>query len=299
MIDFMDALLEKYPDRISLATTAGEARRIASSGKIAAALGLEGGHIIENSLDELRHYYDRGVRYMTLTWNNTNDWADAAKEETESGTRHGGLTDFGVEVVREMNRLGMIVDVSHVSESTFWDVMEVTDKPVIASHSCVYAINPHYRNLKDDQIEAIAKNGGVIGINFYPAYLDSTYNRLENEAYERRQADLDSLREALRGDPAEFYRRRREIIDGEMGGYGVPITAIADHIDYIVRLVGPDYVGLGSDFDGIPSVPVGMEDASKFPELTRILVERGYSEADIDKILGGNFMRVFEAVTGS
>lgn len=298
MIDALEGILEKYPDRIALATTAGEARAIASSGRVAASIGLEGGHIIENSLDELRRFYDRGVRYMTLTWNNTNDWADAAKEETEDGTTHGGLTDFGVEVIREMNRIGMIIDISHVSESTFWDVMEITDKPVIASHSCVHSIAPHYRNLEDDQIMAIAENGGVIGVNFYPAYLDSAFNRLENEAYDKQKATIDSLREAHRDNPMEYYRQRDLVIAREMAGYSVPMTAIADHIDQIVRLVGVEYVGLGSDFDGIPSVPVGMEDVTKLPELTRILTERGYDETDIDKIMGGNFMRVFEAVTG-
>ncbi len=299
MIDVMDRILEKYPDRVALATTAGEAREIASSGRLAASIGLEGGHVIENSLDELRRFYDRGVRYMTLTWNNTNDWADAAKEETEDGTTHGGLTDFGREVIREMNRIGMIVDISHVSESTFWDVMEITEKPVIASHSCVHSIDPHYRNLKDEQIAAIAENGGVIGINFYPAYLDSTFNRLENEAYDKHEALLDSLREVHRDDPVSYYRQRDVIIEREMGGYSVPMSVVADHIDYIVRLVGVDYVGLGSDFDGIPSVPTGLEDVTKLPELTRILLERGYDEADIEKIMGGNFMRVYEAVTGS
>jgi membrane dipeptidase len=235
---------------------------------------------------------------MTLTWNNTNDWADAAKEETEKGTTHGGLTEFGMEVVREMNRLGIIVDISHVSESTFWDVLEIVDKPVIASHSCVYTINPHYRNLKDEQIKAVAENGGVIGINFYPAYLDSTYNRLENQAYEERKAELDSLKEAFRDQPGEYYKRGKEIIEREMAGYTVPITAIADHIDYIVHLVGADYVCLGSDFDGVPTLPVGMEDVTKLPELTGILLERGYDRVEIEKILGENFMRVFEAATG-
>ena len=299
MIDALERILRKYPDKVALATTAKEAREIAQSGRIAAAIGLEGGHIIENSLEKLREFYGRGARYMTLTWNNTNDWADAAKEETENGTTHGGLTDFGVEVVREMNRIGMIVDVSHVSESTFWDVMEVADHPVIASHSCAYGICPHYRNLKDDQIKAIAKNGGVIGVNFYPAYLDSTYNRLENKAYEASKAERDSLREVYRENLGEYYRLSREIIGREMAGYTIPVTAIVDHIDYIVHLVGVDHVGLGSDFDGVPALPVGIEDVTKLPELTRILLERGYDEIEIKKILGGNFLRVFEEVAGS
>jgi membrane dipeptidase len=236
---------------------------------------------------------------MTLTWNNTNDWADAAKEETQGGTRHGGLTEFGEEVVREMNRLGMIVDVSHVSESTFEDVMRITTAPVIASHSCAAAIAPHYRNLTDEQIRAIAANGGVIGINFYPAYLDSAYNRLENRAYETQAAVLDSLDEALKDDPVARYRRRGEVVREAMGGYSVPSTAIVDHIDHIVRLVGVDHVAFGSDFDGVPDLPAGMEDVTHLPDLTRLLVERGYDEIEIRKILGENFMRVFEAVTGS
>ena len=299
MIDKLEEILEAYPDRIALATTARKAREIAATGKIAAAMGLEGGHMIENSLEKLEDFHRRGIRYMTLTWNNTNDWADAAKVETEEGTRHGGLTDFGVRVVKEMNRLGIMVDVSHVSESTFWDVLEVVDRPVIASHSSVHAICPHYRNLKDEQIRAVAGNGGVIGINFYPAYLDSAFNRLENQAYETRKAELDSLREAYRDRPGEYYRRREEIIGREMKGYSVPMTAIADHIDHVVKLVGVDHVGLGSDFDGVPALPAGMEDVTKLPELTRILLERGYDEAEIRKILGDNFMRVFEANEGS
>jgi membrane dipeptidase len=299
MIDRLEEILEKYPDRVGLAKTAAEAREIASSGRVAVAIGLEGGHIIENSIEKLRVFHARGARYMGLTWNNTNDWADAAKVETEEGTRHGGLTDFGVEVVKEMNRLGMIVDVSHVSESTFWDVIEVADKPVIASHSCVYSIDPHYRNLKDEQIEAIAENGGLIGINFYPAYLDSTFNRLENEAYDVHDAELDSLKELYRDQPVEYYARRNKIIGEAMGGYTIPYTLIVDHIDYIVNLVGADHVGLGSDFDGVPVLPAGMEDVTKLPEITMLLIERGYDEVQIRKILGGNFMRVFEAVTGS
>ncbi len=298
MIERLEEILEDNPDGIGLARTAAEARAIASSGRIAAAIGLEGGHIIENSLERLREFHARGVRYMTLTWNNTTDWADAAKEETENGTRHGGLTDFGVEVVKEMNRLGMIVDVSHVSESTFWDVIEITSKPIIASHSCVYSIAPHYRNLKDEQIEAIAENGGVIGINFYPAYLDSAFNRLENEAYEAHEAELDSLRELYRDRYEEYKRIRGGIIGKAMGGYTVPHARIVDHIDYIANLVGPDHVGLGTDFDGIPAVPAGMEDVTKLPEITRLLMERGYDEEQVGKILGGNFMRVFREVAG-
>jgi membrane dipeptidase len=299
MLDLFDEILAKYSDKIGLATTAAEAKKIAESGRVAAAIGLEGGHIIENSLEKLHEFYGRGARYMTLTWNNTNDWADAAKEETEDGTTHGGLTDFGEEVVREMNRIGMIVDISHVSESTFWDVLEIVDQPVIASHSCVYTIDPHYRNLKDEQIKAIAENGGVIGINFYPAYLDSTYNRLENLAYEASKAERDSLREVYSDNLGEYYRLSRDIIKREMSGYTIPITVIVDHIDYIVHLVGADYVGLGSDFDGVPSLPAGIEDVTKLPNLTRILIERGYDEIEIKKILGGNFLRVFEAVAGS
>ena len=263
MIDALHGQLAKYPDQMELAQSAGDIRRISNAGKIAAILGVEGGHAINNDLRILRTYRRLGVLYMTLTWMNNNEWADGSGDSpSEYGEYygnipdHGGLTDFGREVVREMNRIGMIVDISHVSDATFYDVMEVTTKPVIASHSCAWALNPHFRNIKDDMLRALARNGGVIGINFYPKYLSP---------------------------------------EGQIAD----VAVVVDHIDHAVKIAGVDHVGLGSDFDGVGSLPQGLEDCSKMPAITAELVKRGYAETDIIKILGGNFLRVIEVVVGS
>jgi membrane dipeptidase len=298
MIDAFYRELEANPDRMGIALSATQARDVIAHGKIAAALGVEGGHAIEDSLEILQEFYDKGVRYMTLTWNNSPNWADAALEATEGNAVHGGLTELGREVVEMMNCLGMMVDVSHVSEATFWDVMEVTEDPIIASHSCAYALCPHYRNLKDDQLRAVAANDGVVCVNFYAGYLDSTYARAMDQVPKTYKAEFDSLADLYGSDRDLLWQARRQIYSRVTAGIQVPLEEIADHVDYIAHVAGIDHVGLGSDFDGISRPPDGLDDASDFPKITTTLLQRGYKPAEVKKILGGNVMRVFERVCG-
>lgn len=298
MIDTFYGELEANSERMGLALGAAQARQVISEGKVAAVLAVEGGQAIENNLDILAEFYDRGVRYMTLTWNNTIDWADAAHQASQEGPAHGGLTDFGREVVKDMNRLGMIVDVSHAAECTFWDVMETTEDPIVASHSCADALCPHYRNLNDKQLKAMAANGGVVCINFYAGYLDSTYARAMETIPKTYKAEFDSLAELYGDNQQLLWRARRQIYRRVTSGIPVPIERIVDHIDYIVHVAGIDHVGLGSDFDGVSRLPDGLDDASHMPRITEILLERGYRPAEVKKILGGNAMRVFGEVCG-
>lgn len=296
MIDAFYEELEKNRDVMGQALNAAQARELISEGKVAAALAIEGGHAIENSLEKLEEFHSRGVRYMTLTWNNTNDWADAAKQASEEGPIHGGLTDFGREVIRAMNRLGMIVDVSHVAECTFWDVIETSKDPVIASHSCAYALCPHYRNLNDRQLKAIAATDGVVCVNFYVGYLDSTYARTMEEVPRVYKAEFDSLAEVFGENSELLWKARRQIYRKATDAVEVPLERIVDHIDYVAHVAGIDHVGLGSDFDGVSNLPEGLEDAGDLPKITHVLIDRGYKPSEVRKILGDNAMRVFEAV---
>jgi membrane dipeptidase len=259
-------------------------------------MGVEGGHMIEDNLDNLDIFYRRGVRYMTLTWNNSTSWATSAWDETrkKDSLPHLGLTDFGKEVVKRMNRLGMIVDLSHVGERTFWDAINTTTKPVIASHSCVYTLCPVPRNLKDDQIVAIGRNGGVIHLNFYSGFLDSNYVKREIAFLAVHKQELDSLR-ASKMATYEIEEWMAKKYSQEANALRPPLSILLDHLDYIVKLIGVDHVGLGSDFDGIESEPQSLDDVASFPLITKALLERGYSKKDILKILGGNFIRVFVA----
>jgi membrane dipeptidase len=296
MIDTLESVVRRNPSMVALARTAGQAEKIVGEGKIAAVIGVEGGHMIDNRLDYVDSLYQRGMCYLTLTWTGT-DWATSSQEEAKHGDSllHKGLTSLGEDVVRRLNALGVMIDVSHAGEQTFWDVMKLATAPVIASHSCVYALNPHYRNLKDDQIRAIAEKNGVVCINFYSGFLDSTYDRRSAELRSHYKGTIDSIRAIHRGD-----HLASGILDSMLGpeyqALRPPLSLLVDHIDYVVKLVGIDYVGIGSDFDGIESLPVGLNDASCMPLLTRELVQRGYKEEEIRKILGGNFLRVFHAV---
>ena len=297
-LDYMDSfhtLMRGYPDQLEQATTADDVRRITDAGKLAGILCVEGGHSIDDDLSILRMYHRLGARYMTLTWNNTNNWADGVLGEP----RHGGLNHFGKEVVREMDRIGMLVDISHVAPATFWDAIATTTKPVIASHSSAKAICAAPRNLEDDQIKAVANNGGVIGVNYEITFVGEAYRVAKNsideeKAEETRKAekdhpaDSDGLKNALR---ELDERHEEEVAELSKPGY----TEIVDHIDHMVSVAGVDHVGLGSDFDGA-TMPEGMEDCTKVPLITDELVRRGYSEGDIRKILGENFMRVMEEV---
>jgi membrane dipeptidase len=297
MIDAVEKLAAANPHDVGFAKSAAEAEQLIAESKIAIAMGIEGGHAIENSLGELERFARRGIRYMTLTWNNSLDWATSGKDEAEKKElKFRGLTKFGRQVVRKMNELGVMVDISHVGVQTFWDALITTRKPVIASHSSVYALCPHFRNLRDDQIKAVAKNGGVILINFYAGFLDSTYDR-KRAKYEpllkklRQQAvDADGT-----FNQVKFGQLVQEQGNDELNSLRPPLTLLIDHIEYIAKLAGPEYVGLGSDFDGVSALPQDMDDVTKLPLITKSLQQRGWSDDAIKKILGGNFLRVWKA----
>ncbi|MBX7045057.1 MAG: dipeptidase [Ignavibacteria bacterium] len=264
--------------------------------KICGLIGVEGGTAIENNLDNINKLYDMGVRYIGLTWNNSNLIGSSAKDETEKGKK-GGLTDFGKKVIERMNELGMLIDVAHLGENSFWDVYNLSTQPVFSSHSNAYAINPHFRNLTDEQIQAIAKSGGVIQVNFYDEFLDKNAkrNRTKN-AYQLYRKELDELNEKY-GDNLEKYNEERDkfLKEKKLTG-GTTLDKVIEHIDYIKNLVGADYVGLGSDFDGGISPPAELYDASCYPMITKKLIEKGYSDEEIKKILGLNILRLFKQV---
>jgi len=291
LIDAVRRLADTAPD-VELATTAAEVRAAAARGHIAALMGVEGGHAIENSLEKLDTLYARGVRYMTLTWNNGNDWAGSSMDPRRSG----GLTDFGRQVVRRMEALGMLVDVSHVSDSTFWDVLAVATRPVIASHSSCRALASHPRNLTDAQLRAIAKNGGVVGINFFPVFLDDHFRAQYAEVNRRLRPTFDSIRAQYRGRPGLADFEIDKVRGQNLQNLDIPdISRLLDHIDHAVQVMGVDHVGLGSDFDGISVLPRPMKDATSLPLIAGGLRARGYSESDVRKILGENFLRVLSA----
>lgn len=281
-IDLVKRMVERYPDAFEMAYTADDVERIARSGKIASLIGIEGGVAIEDSLAQLRAFYALGARYMTLTHNTTLNWADAATDSP----RHDGLSPFGERVVREMNRLGMLVDISHVSSATMADVLRVSRAPVIASHSSAYALCPSPRNVPDDILKAVKKNGGVVMVNFYSGFIVPENGQKTRAMLREMQAKYPN-----RAERAKAIAAWRKSDDAKLarGTY----RDVADHIDHIVKVAGVDHVGIGSDFDGISQSPIGLEDVSCYPRLTDELLRRGYSEADIHKILGGNVLRAF------
>jgi membrane dipeptidase len=289
--DAMQRVLDKHPDQIELATSAHDIERIVELHKIAAVLTIEGGHQIDNDLAVLRTYRRMGILSMTLTHFRSNDWADSSTGEPV----HNGLTDFGRQVVREMNAIGMIVDVSHVSDKTFYDVLQTTTKPVIASHSSCRAISNIPRNLTDDMLRALARNGGVVGVNFAASFL----NEQDADELKKTAARQNALEPNLTGAALdkfaaeEYFDDKRRL---EMGHATVEDAAAC--IDHVAKVAGIDHVGIGSDFDGIDLVPHGLEDVSKVPNLTAALLKRGYSEDDIKKIMGGNFLRVIKEGVG-
>ncbi|MDR0792043.1 MAG: dipeptidase [Chitinophagaceae bacterium] len=295
MIDTVYAVAQRHPDELKIVYNSKQMFEAVRHHQLAAMFGVEGGHMIEDNLNNLDNFYKRGVRYMTLTWNNSNDWATSAADESGSKPLpHKGLTDFGKQVVQRMNALGMMVDVSHVGEQTFWDVINTTTKPVLASHSSVYNLCPVSRNLKDEQIKAIAKNGGVIQVNFFSGFIDSNYHKKSIAFTQAHQKEMDSL---LKINPdkylAEDYLFAK--YSAEVESLRAPFDLVIQHIDYIVQLVGVDYVGIGSDFDGITSAPQKLDDVTTYPLITKALLEKGYSPKDIRKILGENFIRVLKA----
>jgi membrane dipeptidase len=302
-IDSLYEWVRRNPSEMVLVTTPGELQQAIKEHKLASMIGVEGGHMIEDDLSKLDSLYNRGTRYMTLTWNNNNSWATSAEYESGNQKKEGkvdtisqkkGLSDFGKQVVKRMNELGMMVDLSHVGEQTFWDAINTSTKPVLVSHSNAYALCPVYRNLKDDQIKAIAKNGGVIQLNFYPAFLDSSIGKklyaFIRKHREEKKALVAHGKKDFEADDIIFKKYKNEVEKMQ-----VPFKLLFDHMEYIIKLAGIDHVGLGGDFDGISITPKVLTDVTKYPMITKELVKRGYFKEDIYKILGGNFIRVFEA----
>ena len=289
MIDSVYRAVERHPRDLMFATSVADIRRAKRIGKIAALMGIEGGHAIEDSLPALREFYRLGVRYMTLTWNNTNNWADAGRGEK----KHNGLSDFGKDVVREMNRLGMLVDVSHVSDDTMSDALDVSKAPIIASHSSARALSDVPRNIPDDLLKRIAKNGGVVQVNFYSVFVDAkTVAPQSAERDARLKAQQDAIDEKYKNDP-ERRAEESDKLEAANPLPPLPISKLIDHIDHIVKVAGIDHVGIGADFDGANDMPEGAQDVSMLPNITYELLKRGYSERDIRKILGENFLRAF------
>jgi membrane dipeptidase len=292
LIDMVEKIVAEHPDKFGLAASPAEVRAVVASGRIALPMGMENGAPIEGDLANLRHFYDRGVRYVTLAHSEANHISDSSYGEERPW---GGLSDFGREVVAEMNRLGIMVDVSHVSDDAFWDVMEVAQAPAIASHSSARRFTPDWeRNMSDEMIRRLAENGGVIQINFGSAFLRADAQKQGEALWAARTAFMDE-HGYQRGAPEveEWMRLRRE----EDPTIYADVADVADHIDHVVELVGVDHVGLGSDFDGVgDSLPTGLKDVSQYPNLIRVLLERGYTEADVAKIAGENLLRVWTEV---
>ncbi len=294
-ITAVHALVEKHPETWALATTASDIRRIAGEGKLAALMGLEGGYAIDEKLENVERYYKSGVRYMSAAWSVSTSWAGSSGDAVGK-TR--GLNDFGKNVIREMNRLGMLVDVSHVSDKTFWDIIATSTKPVIATHSGVRALANVPRNLDDEMLRALAKTGGVACVVFYPEFLEPGWSEKKRRVDAEIEPLVEKASEAVQGDAAHKKIARDHVRQIEYARRLPPVSIarLVDHIDYIVKLVGSDHVGIGSDFDGIQATPEGLASVADLPNLTAELLRRGYTEIDIDKILGGNILRVMEEV---
>ena len=301
-LDLIDGTLEQVrcaPEKLKLCVTADEIVAAHNQGKFCVMMGIEGGHSIENSLGLLRDYYRLGVRYMTLTWSNTNDWADSSGDiDDPTVTHHNGLTPFGKQVVAEMNRLGMMVDVSHVSDQTFWDVLEITKAPIIASHSSARALTQAPRNLTDDMLRAVSKNNGVVMVNFYPAFIDEQWRKSWNDSRLERQKEHQVLQAEYKakGLPVPFAASDK--IDRKYADKigRAPFDSLIGHFDHIIKVAGIDHVGIGTDFDGIPVAPAEIDSAADLPKVTAALMARGYSAEDMRKLLGENLLRVFRAV---
>jgi membrane dipeptidase len=297
-IDSLYSLIKRYPKRIQLVKNAAELESAVKEQKLAAMIGVEGGHMIENRLDYIDSLSKRGMAYLTLTWNNSTPWSSSAAEETSGKIKpeQAGLNDFGKQVVKRLNKLGVMIDLSHVGEKTFYDAIATSTKPVIVSHSCAYALNPVARNLKDEQIKAVGKNGGVVCINFYSGFLDSTFNNKQKAFFAKYDAELKLL--------SSKYGRSNGIDSlisfhqADADATRPQISLLVKHINHAVKLIGIDHVGLGADFDGAESFPLGMNSVADYPKITAELIKNGYSENDITKILGGNVIRVLKENRG-
>ncbi len=304
-MDLIDSVYEqaaRHPDRIMMAFTADDIVRAHEQHKFAALMGIEGGHSIENDIRLLREFYRLGVRYMTLTWSNTNEWADSSGDINNPQVKHyGGMTPFGKDVVREMNRLGMMIDISHVSDDTFYQAVQTSRAPVIASHSSSRALTSHPRNMTDDMLRAVTKNDGVVMVNFNSGFVDQSYLKISSDPEKTKQRDAE----------VEAFKKSHAHADGSPVTYDEyaplekkwaaqfprpPLKSLIDHIDHIAKIAGIDHVGLGSDFDGVTSLPQGIDSVADLPKITQALYERGYNREQIQKILGGNLLRVMRHV---
>jgi len=301
--DLIDSVYEqaaRHPDRMMMAFSVADIERAHREHKLAALMGIEGGHSIENDMHLLRDYYRLGVRYMTLSWSNTNEWADSSGDINDPKVQHhDGLTDFGKQVVLEMNRLGMMVDISHVADKTFWDVIAVTKAPVIASHSSARALVNAPRNMTDDMLRAVGRNGGVVQVNFFSGFDDQSYWDAAKAQEKERDAAIQKYVDSLKaqGKPVNYIEINRLQREWMARIPRPPFKVLIDHIDHIAKVAGADHVGLGSDFDGVSgATPQGMDSAADLPRITQALLDRGYSAGDIKKILGANLLRVFGQV---
>ncbi len=300
LIDSVYQQAAKHPDRMMMAYSTADIGRAHQMHKFAALMGIEGGHSIENDIHLLRDYYRLGVRYMTLSWSNTNEWADSSGDIDDSKVQHhNGLTDFGKQVVVEMNRMGMMVDISHVADKTFWDAIATTKAPVIASHSSSRALVDAPRNMTDEMLKAVANNDGVVQVNFFNGFDDQNFrNAMLSQAKDQAaaiQKYMDELKS--QGKPVNYVDVDRIEREWMAKIPRPPLKSLIDHIDHIAKVAGIDHVGLGSDFDGVSgATPQGIDSAADLPKITQALLDRGYSSADIHKILGGNLLRVFREV---
>jgi membrane dipeptidase len=302
LIDSVYRQAQLHPDKIMMAFSPADIEAAHRQHKFAALMGIEGGHAIENDLGLLRDFARLGVRYMTLTWSNTNEWADSSGDISDANVQHhNGLTPFGRDVVLEMNRLGMMVDISHVADKTFWDTIATTKAPVIASHSSARALTNAPRNMTDEMLKAVAKNGGVVMVNFYNGFIDDDYRKANAAQSRARDAAVEQAvadwQKAHPGKEVPYSVSEHVSREWAKKIPRPPLSALIDHIDHIAKVAGVDHVGLGSDFDGVSGgLPQGMDSVADLPKITEALMARGYSAADVRKILGENLMRVFRDV---
>jgi membrane dipeptidase len=297
LIDSVRLQVERHPRELLLARTAADVGAARKAGKLAVLMGLEGGHPLEGDLRMLRTFHRLGVRYMTLTWSNTNELGDSSGDMAKPGVaHHGGLTALGKEAVAEMNRLGMLVDVSHVADKTFFDALEAARAPVIASHSGCRALTDHPRNMTDEMLKAVAKNGGVVMVNFFPAFVDESYRKAFEALRPEEDKALAAVNEKYKDDVAA--RTKAWFLAGREIAARIPrppLKSLIDHIEHVARVAGVDHAGLGSDFDGIPSLPEGIEGAADLPKIAAELRKRGFTQAQVARIYSGNILRVLRA----
>lgn len=298
MISQLEYLCSRAPNEWAIPYTYQDLIYNEQRSILSCMIGVEGGHSIENDLKKLDALYQRGMRYLGVTWNNSNDWATSAKDETQKSDSLSfiGLTEFGRNVIRRCNELGVMIDISHAGEKTVSDILKTTTKPIIASHSSAYTLCPHFRNLKDEQLFALKENGGVVFINFYPGYIDSTYSQKYEKVLKENQSLIDSVNKLYNLDSDIHWYKTNEVLAPELQKVAPDLDDVVDHIDYVVDLIGVDHVGIGADWDGVEILPKNIEHIGKLSSVTKLLLDRGYSTIEIRKILGGNFKRVYKEV---